>query len=288
MARRASVKKKGSVYISPLLVIMCAAFLFFNYAVTMFSYLTAVLYHEFAHSIVAEKRGYRLNKFRLMPYGASVSGEFICVRPKDELIIAAAGPVSNFIVALFGVAMWWLFPAIYPFTEPLIMSSVFVGLVNLLPVFPLDGGRILLAAMSIKTDIKKAKKISKILSIILGAIATMSGIILMFFGGNFSYITLSVFVFVSAVLPDNESRYERLYSMAYSADRLKRGLPVREIMVSEDKTLLELSKMLSGNHYTRFLVTGGDFKVTKSFTETELEAKMMTHNAAAKVKSVDF
>lgn len=274
---------------------MCAAFLYFGYYITILSYLTAVVYHEFAHSLAAEHRGYKLNRFRLMPYGASVSGEYVCVYPKDELFIAAAGPASNFIVSLLGAALWWLFPVTYPFTEPLIISSFFVGVMNLLPVFPLDGGRMLLAVLGLRHDSKKAHRIVKAVSIIIGVLLAMSGIILMIYGifiqaqtVNFSYITLTIFMLVSAVLPDNETKYQRLYSMAYSSDRLKRGLQVRDIMVSDDKTLLELSKMLSGNHYTRFHISGYDFKVKRVVTETELEEKMLVYNASEKVKSVDF
>lgn len=267
---------------------MCAAFFFFNYGVTIMSYLTAMIYHELAHSVTAERRGYKLNKFKLMPYGASVSGDYYCVKPNDEFFIALAGPLSNFAVAIIGWAMWWQFPVIYPFTEPLVMSSLFLGLTNLLPVFPLDGGRMLLALLNKKFSQKTSYRAVKIISIITGAVFAAVSIVMMFFGGNFSYITLTVFMLVSAVLPDDEVKYQRLYSMAYSSERLKRGLTVKEIMVCDEKTLLDLSKMLSGSHYTRFLIVSGDFKQYKTITETQLEEKMMTNNPAEKVKSVDF
>lgn len=76
--------------------------------------------------------------------------------------------------------------------------------------------------------------------------------------------------------------------MAYKSERLKRGLPMRDIMVSGDKTLLGLSKMLSGHYYTRFHITGDDYRVIKIITETELEEKMLERNVAEKVKTVDF
>ena len=288
MAERNTVKNNRKIYISPLLIIMCAVFLFFGYFITIMSYLTAVLYHEFAHSVVAERRGYKLNKFRLMPYGASVSGEFVCVKPVDEMLIAIAGPFSNFFVCLLGAASWWLFPSVYAFTEPIIFASFFNGLINLLPVFPLDGGRIALSILSMRLGAKKGYSVIRIISIIFSGILAMSAIILMFFGGNYSYITLTVFLLVSSVLPDGESKYERLYSMGYSIDRLKRGLQVREIMVSGEKTLLELSRMLSGHYYTKFLISDSSFRVSRVITETQLEENMLKYGATEKVKTIDF
>ena len=286
MGKRSAVKKAGSFYISPLLIIMCAVFFAFGHFVTVFAYIASVLYHEFAHSVIAEKHGYKLNRFRLMPYGASVSGDYTCVKPKDEIIIAAAGPLSNFTVALLLTALWWLFPETYYFTEPIVFASFFVGFINLLPVFPLDGGRIFLAALSMNLSAKTASFVAKTVSITTDIIFIISAIALIFFGGNYSYITLAVFMLISAVIPDKEAGYGRLYSMAYASDRLKRGLPIKDIMVSGEKTLLELSKMLSRSHYTRFLIADNGFRVLKIITETELENEMMRREATEKVKIV--
>ena len=65
--------------------------------------ITAIV-HELGHSIVAGERGYKLNKITLMPFGAVVKGESTELAFNDELVIALAGPMLNFIIAVFFVA----------------------------------------------------------------------------------------------------------------------------------------------------------------------------------------
>ena len=83
--------------------------------------LTAVI-HELGHSIVAGERGYKLNKITLMPFGAIVKGESAELLFNDELVIALAGPILNFLVALFFVAFWWIYPETYPFSTSVLCT----------------------------------------------------------------------------------------------------------------------------------------------------------------------
>ncbi len=98
--------------------------------------------HEYAHAFAAAKLGYRLNKIVLMPYGAVIDGDIQKLSLKDELSVALAGPLANAFTAAFFVAVWWLYPTVYAFTDVACFASLSVALVNLIPAYPLDGGRI--------------------------------------------------------------------------------------------------------------------------------------------------
>lgn len=279
---------KRVYYISPLFIIMVAFFVVFGDYIAIMSHIIAMIYHEFAHSYIAERYGYKLNKFKLMPYGASVSGDFVCTMPKHEIMIALAGPLSNFIVVVVGLASWWVFPSTYTFTHPLVVASFIIGVVNLLPVFPLDGGRIFFATMSLKFKYKKAHSITIIVGIIVCVVIILQSIVLMFYGGNITYLTLAIFMLCSLMLPDKDIKYERLYSMAFLHDRIKRGLEVRELMVCDSSSLFELSKMLNKNYFTKFIVVNSNMKIVYAFDEYELEEKILYYKLNVKVKEVDF
>ena len=101
------------------------------------------LQHECAHAFAAAKLGYTLRKIVLMPYGAIIDGDLSGISFKDELFVAICGPLCNLLTALFVLALWWLAPTMYAFTDVAYYSSLAIALLNLLPAYPLDGGRIL-------------------------------------------------------------------------------------------------------------------------------------------------
>lgn len=103
--------------------------------------------HECAHAFAAAKLGYKLNAIILMPFGAVIDGDLRGISFKDEIFVALCGPLCNLFTAVFFVALWWLFPTMYAFTDTACYSSLSIALVNLLPAYPLDGGRILKCAL---------------------------------------------------------------------------------------------------------------------------------------------
>ena len=99
--------------------------------------------HECAHAYAAAKLGYRLHTVVLMPFGAVLDGDRLHLSLKDEIYVAICGPICNLCTALFFVALWWFVPTMYAFTDTAFYSSMAIALVNLLPAYPLDGGRVL-------------------------------------------------------------------------------------------------------------------------------------------------
>lgn len=102
----------------------------------------AALEHECAHAYAARRFGYELDKIVLMPYGAVISGDISGMGRRNELAVLAAGPLCSLATGLAFVALWWIYPEIYPFTELAANVSFSLFFVNLLPAYPLDGGRI--------------------------------------------------------------------------------------------------------------------------------------------------
>ena len=81
--------------ISPLVFIFAAVMIILGNGLPLISYFVAVVMHEMAHAEVARRLGYALVGIKIMPYGASLTGNFEGVSPKDEFWIAVAGPASK-------------------------------------------------------------------------------------------------------------------------------------------------------------------------------------------------
>lgn len=267
------MKKRLKWYVSPLLIIMMVVLIACGYIYDCVIYFTTIVLHELAHAEVSLRLGYTLDRFILMPYGASLKGDFEGISPQDEIIIALAGPLFNAALSVLCAALWWIIPATYAFTDRLAAANIFTAIFNLLPVFPLDGGRIALAALSVKTPRQLAYKRLRIMGFIIAPIFAVLFVLAFVFGGtiNISFALISGFIFFSTVFRDKNSTYRRLYSMAFFSERLKKGLKINQIMVADSSTLIELDKMLNSNYYTIFTVVDEKGNNVMQITEAQLD-----------------
>ena len=245
-----------------------------------------VIVHEMAHSAVARRLGYTLSGIRLMPYGASLNGSFEALKPTDEIKIALAGPALNFLLAILFVAVWWLAPSSYFFTESLVSANLSLGMFNLLPIFPLDGGRILLAALSQKYPRRRIYRRLRLGGLVAGGVFAALFVLSIFFVPNVTFFAAGAFIVLSTVFPDRVNTYERVYSMAYMSERIKRGLPVKEIMIDAGSTLMQLSRLLNANYYVSFILVDQSLNKRGVLTETQLERAIMKYGAKEKAERV--
>jgi hypothetical protein len=192
---------------------------------------------------VAGDRGYRLNKITLMPFGAVVSGESSELNFKDELIIAFAGPITNLLVAIFFIAFWWIFPESYPYTELAVSANLSMALINCIPAYPLDGGRILSAFLSIKVRRKRAIFICKLLGIIFSIIILCLFILSIFNSINISILFFALFIFFGAISREKDIVYLKIYK-GISAKRLSKGVIIKRFAVDKSTTVKRLLTLL--------------------------------------------
>jgi Zn-dependent protease len=115
-------------------------------------FFASLLAHELAHSVVARRRGIPVEGITLFVFGGIAHARMEAERPGDEFVIAGVGPLSSLLIgALFGVAgavgRWaGLSPAITGVATYLSSINIVLAIFNLLPGFPLDGGRLFRAA----------------------------------------------------------------------------------------------------------------------------------------------
>ena len=221
---------------------------------------TAVI-HELGHSFVASGLGYKLNKITLMPFGAVVSGNTDGLKFIDEVKIALAGPMINLAVSLFFVATWWVYPECYSFTDVIVGANLSMAIVNLLPVYPLDGGRIAFASLGIRLGYDKAFKISRWIGcvfafVLLGVFiwSVCSGVL------NISLLFFSLFVFFGAILRAKENKYVKLFGVM-DEQNLKRGTIIKTYAVHKDMKIKRLINLLDERSVNEVVVFDKDKKV---------------------------
>lgn len=232
--------------------------LYFAITGKVFSFLAftiSAVIHELGHFFASERYGYALDKIVLMPYGAVIKGDLLDIKLIDEVKIALAGPLINICVWLFCVAMWWRIPSVYPFTELMATSSLYLAVINLLPCYPLDGGRVLFALLSIKLGRKKAKKIAKSLSILLATLLFGLFIYSIFVSINLSLLFFTAFI-LFGVFSSYGSNYIRLYSALNFS--VKTFSVIKRVAVNSALPVKQLYRLIDADYYIELVVIDGE------------------------------
>ena len=213
-------------------------FLFLTFTLT-------ALIHELGHAFCAERLGYKMNEICLMPYGTVVNGSIEGLSYKDEIKVAFFGPLFNLGVCVFFVCLWWLIPESYPFLDTVVFSNLCIFAINLLPAYPLDGGRIFSATLSLYISRKKSLLIVKILGVILStllmAVFIYSLIIKQL---NPSILFFSLFILFGTLSKSKENAYVKIL---YNQGLFESGiLEEKRIIISGEGTVKELIGYLQG------------------------------------------
>lgn len=214
------------------------------------------LEHELAHAFAAARLGYRLNKILLMPYGAVIDGDLTGLSLKDEIAVAIAGPLCNFLTAAGFAALWWFYPETYAYTDSACFLSLSIALVNLLPAYPLDGGRALKCALTLLflggerqgNAERRAELVCKVISVVIALLLTLAFFILAK-GGTFNYTIpgFAFFIFVGAFGSKEDARYQKLNFSNLPA--LSHGVEVRRVAVLSSAPLKSVFRYLCRGKY---------------------------------------
>lgn len=266
--KKGEVKKRLQVTIHPMFIILGLILVIMgNYAVFFICTISAFL-HEMGHLVVAEKFGYKMSKIRLMPFGAELHGETDDFDGVDEIYIALAGPIVNFFICLIILGLWWITPRVYGFTEPIFETNLVMGIFNLLPLFPLDGGRIVLSILSRKMTRQDAAKSVKKITRVAAVTMFLCFILTCFFKLNLSLGIMAFMLFFTASSNEKNAVYQRI-----SLIKLVQKRPVKWTILSvpEETRVFELKRLHNKNCVSVFIVIDKRGHELFRFSELDLE-----------------
>jgi Zn-dependent protease/CBS domain-containing protein len=191
-----------------------------------------VVLHEFGHALTARRYGVRTRDITLLPIGGVARLERIPEKPSQEIAVALAGPAVNVAIsACLGVVLFLHYgirgmghaPLLAgDFLAQLLAINVFLAVFNLIPAFPMDGGRVLRALLATRLDYLRATQIAANIGQGIALLFGLAGIV-----WNPMLLFIALFVFIGA---GQEAATVRLRS-AFD------DVPVARAMIRDFRTL---------------------------------------------------
>ncbi len=242
-----------------------------------------VVLHEFGHALTARRYGIRTRDITLLPIGGVARLERMPDKPVEELKVALAGPAVNVVIAVLlfvglqASGNWEsvdrLGVARGAFVERVMLANVFLFAFNLLPAFPMDGGRALRALLATRMEYTRATQtaafIGQGMAILFGFIGLQ---------GNPMLIFIALFVWIGA--GQEASMVQMKSALA--------GIPVRRAMLTQFRTLTPVNTLgdaadliLSGSQQDFPVV--GDGRLEGLLTRSDLLKALTRHGRHATV-----
>jgi len=218
-----------------------------------------VVLHEYGHALTARKYNIKTRDITLYPIGGVARLERMPDRPIEELWVALAGPAVNVVISVILIAYLSLTDGLTSFQNLTVASgdflvrltivNIYLVLFNLIPAFPMDGGRVLRALLAMRLEYVRATQIAATigqgLALVFGFVGLFSNPFLLF---------IALFVWIGA---------SQEASMVQIKDTLS-GIPVGRAMItnfeslSPADTLARVVELILSGVQQDFPVTGGD------------------------------
>lgn len=232
-----------------------------------------VVLHEVGHALAARRYGIATRDITLLPIGGVARLERMPDKPGQELVVALAGPAVNVLIAgllllalmalgsagqLFSISL-----AGGSFLAKLMWANVALVVFNMLPAFPMDGGRVLRALLAMRLPYDRATDIAAGVGQVMAVIFAVVGVM-----WNWMLVFVAVFVFLAA---RGESQMARWRARA-------RSIPVRDVMqptfhmLRGDVRLHEIVRELLFRGQPAFPVVDGNHFVGMLYTSDVLRA----------------
>jgi Zn-dependent protease/CBS domain-containing protein len=236
-----------------------------------------IVLHELGHSMIALRYGVEIESIRLWIFGGVSEFKELPEKWTNELAIAIAGPIVSVILGvLFYLAFSWVpagLDSVLFVLGYLAFINVGLALFNLLPAFPMDGGRILRALLTRNRSHARATQLAanvgKVFAVLLGFV----GII------TFQWLLLGIafFIYIGASSESQQTRMQGTFDEVATRDLMT---PVEHLRtVSPDDSVATLSKRMVSECHTSYPVVSNDALVglvtlndTTDIREAEREA----------------
>lgn len=243
-----------------------------------------VLLHEYGHALTARRFGINTLDIILSPIGGIARLRKMPENPTHEILVAFAGPAVNVLIsAALGILIWVIGWDFSPILDELSFKSIEIFVVmtfwlnimlvvfNLIPAFPMDGGRVLRAILSYKWNRFTATKIAAY----IGQFMALCLILLGFWYDQFVLIFIGIFVIITA-RSELRAVKHRYYIKQTTANEL---MDINFLVIYPDTTIEESYERLKSSPYDVAIILDYEGRVYGSITQEDMRETMLSGNS---------
>jgi len=282
--------KNVEIRIHPTFIGLLLVSTLIGFALRAFIVFGLVILHELFHMLVARGYGVKITRIELYPYGGTaVLEDTFEGKRRDETVIAFAGPAFN--IALFLLISTLRWEGIFTGAWALELQKInfWLAVFNLIPVLPLDGGRIMRAIFSDTFGFVNTTKFLARAGKWLGAIFIFAGFLLQGLGYYLYepvlFIVLGVFFWLGSRKELANARIVFLKQLCRKKEQLLHKGLMRStaFAVAEDTPLSRIIDQFNSDRYSLVHVIGGKDGIETTYSETEIVQGMMNLGLKCKV-----
>lgn len=242
----------------------------------------AIVFHEIFHVIAARFLGVALYSFRITPLGIKARLKSVPNSFKKQTFIFFSGPLGNFLLAL-------AFSFGNDFFRNLSYANLAIGLYNLLPIYPLDGGQIFIIVFYKLMGGSKTFRLIKRLSIVMKIGMALAGLVQVLIFKNPSLLVAAAMLPGTKLLEETV-RMIKLSNLLNRRQRIinKKIYGVRHLIATEDCTLMEIMQKLDYDRFHIIYILDNDMEVIGQITEQQLIKALQTCKGTDRVCDVFF
>ncbi|MFT9849874.1 M50 family metallopeptidase [Aneurinibacillus sp. REN35] len=247
------------LHIHPLFWFMMLGALMLGQFLQVLTLFVIVLLHELGHVAAAWWYGWRVRKVELLPFGGVAEiDEWGNTDPWAEIVVALSGPLVNGLLIVVAWGLLWLDIWSSAWTAFFVYSNMTIGMFNLLPIWPLDGGRVLQTAVSLFLPYRQAMLASIYISL-LGSMGLLVWSLSYEPTPHLNGLAISFYLFFSSIVAYRRRHYQFLRFLLARQACLEQGNHAwkeRLIRVPPLLSLAQAVNQLKRNSYHLFIING--------------------------------
>ncbi|RCX20804.1 stage IV sporulation protein FB [Anaerobacterium chartisolvens] len=240
----------------------------------------SALAHEAGHIAVACLLGAGISSIRILPVGlnAEIDESGLCKYKK--LAIYVAGPLVNIAIGLLLHFISFYLPYAW-WTKFFAMVNLYLAVFNLLPVLPLDGGRVLESIMSERVGFILTERYVKVFTLVLASIISLLGIVqILGEDHRFNLVLIGIYIFLCLKSGKMEAGMVNIKNMLYRRSRfLNKGVyPARNLAVIKSLRVSEAIRSMDFDRFHIIHVLDNGLNIVGELTEHHVLEAMIKHS----------